>query len=200
MKTELTPIDSLIPDPANARIHNEKNLSAIKGSLARFGQQKPIVVSKDNVIRAGNGTWAAAKALGWTEIAIVRTDLTGSEATAFAITDNRTAILGDWDFESLAKLLGDLKKEDYDLEALGWEAHDLEPLLTADWSPPPISDSPIGGGEVKKEEGILSIEVTKEQKETFEKAKAAILEKEGQELSDGDVLEELAAAYLESPE
>jgi ParB-like chromosome segregation protein Spo0J len=44
MKLEKIQISTLIPDPNNARKHNEKNLSAIKGSLAKFGQQKPIVV------------------------------------------------------------------------------------------------------------------------------------------------------------
>ena len=60
----LVPIDSLTPDPANVRRHPDNNLEAIKASLKRFGQQKPIVVDSADVIRAGNGTWAAAKALG----------------------------------------------------------------------------------------------------------------------------------------
>src|SRR5262249_46324156 len=67
MPTELTvkrvPIDSVHPDPANVRLHDERNLEAIKSSLARFGQQKPIVVDRQGVVRAGNGTHAAAKAL-----------------------------------------------------------------------------------------------------------------------------------------
>ena len=58
------PLDSVHPDPANARRHDERNVDAIKGSLARFGQQKPLVVDQANVIRAGNGTYGAAKALG----------------------------------------------------------------------------------------------------------------------------------------
>jgi len=48
--------------------HHESEgiLEQIKASLRRFGQQKPIVVDATNVVRAGNGTLAAAKALGWT--------------------------------------------------------------------------------------------------------------------------------------
>ena len=42
-------LDSLHPDPANVRLHDERNLDAIKGSLARFGQQKPIVVDAEFV-------------------------------------------------------------------------------------------------------------------------------------------------------
>jgi ParB-like chromosome segregation protein Spo0J len=47
-------IGELHPDPANVRKHNEKNITAIKASLARFGQQKPIVIDKNRVVRAGN--------------------------------------------------------------------------------------------------------------------------------------------------
>ena len=55
MKTELVKIETLVFDPANARKHGEKNLAAIKSSLQRFGQQKPIVVDANGVVRAGNG-------------------------------------------------------------------------------------------------------------------------------------------------
>ena len=40
-------ISSLHPDPANARTHNERNLDAIRASLARFGQAEPLVVRHD---------------------------------------------------------------------------------------------------------------------------------------------------------
>ena len=77
LEIERVPLDSLHPDPANTRAHDERNLEAIQGSLARFHQQKPIVVDHDGVIRAGNGTYEAAKALGWETIDVVRTDLEG---------------------------------------------------------------------------------------------------------------------------
>jgi ParB-like chromosome segregation protein Spo0J len=118
MHIESVPIDSVLPDPANVRTHSERNLAAIKASLSRFGQQKPIVVDGNGIVRAGNGTLAAAKALGWTSVNIVRTALVGSEATAYAIADNRT---GDpevgslWDNGALAETLAALKAEDADL-------------------------------------------------------------------------------------
>jgi len=62
MTVERVPLDSVVPDPANARVHPQHNLEAIHGSLARFGQQKPIVIDQAGVIRAGNGTYVAAKA------------------------------------------------------------------------------------------------------------------------------------------
>ena len=125
MKIEKVSIDKLLLDPANARKHGKKNLDSIKGSLAKFGQQKPIVVNAANVIVAGNGTLQAAKELGWKDINIVRTDLKGSDITAFGIADNRTSELAEWDDEVLQELLDGLKAEDFDLSAIGFDDEDF---------------------------------------------------------------------------
>src|SRR5450432_1700492 len=71
MTVETVAIDTLSPDPENARRHGAKNLDAIVKSLRRFGQQKPIVVDSQGVVRAGNGQFAAAKILGWSHIGVV---------------------------------------------------------------------------------------------------------------------------------
>ena len=101
-------VDELANDPANARKHDERSIESIKASLLRFGQQKPIVVDENNVVRAGNGTLEAARQLGWSKIAVVMTDLRGDELKAFAIADNRTADLSYWDPEQLLEQLNEL--------------------------------------------------------------------------------------------
>lgn len=126
MQIESISISALVFDPVNARKHDEKNLKAIKGSLAKFGQQKPIVVNQDGVVIAGNGTLAAAQELGWQNINVVRTELTGSEAIAFAIADNRTSELAAWDDEILGKTLKALQDENFDLSAIGFEDFSFE--------------------------------------------------------------------------
>ncbi len=129
MKTERVTVASLLFDPANVRKHGERNLDAIKASLARFGQQKPIVVDADGIVRAGNGTLMAAKALGWDEIEIVRTNLRGSEATAYAIADNRTAELAEWDEAALAEQLAALQIDDETLAAAtGFDASEIQSM------------------------------------------------------------------------
>jgi len=70
MNIESIDINEIHADPANVRRHPERNLASIKASLARFGQQRPIVVDGNGVVRAGNGTLEAARQLGWTEINI----------------------------------------------------------------------------------------------------------------------------------
>jgi len=131
MQTETIAIDRLIPDPANARKHSTKNIEAIKSSLARFGQQKPIVIDADGVVRAGNGTLEAAKQLEWTELEVVRSELVGPEMTAFAIADNRTSELAEWDYDVLGQVLGALEQATEGIAGeLGFAERELEALLT----------------------------------------------------------------------
>ena len=123
-QTEIVPIESLVFDPANARKHDDKNLSSIKGSLARFKQQKPIVVSKDNIVLAGNGTLSAMLALGHTEVWISRSELTGVEAVAYSLADNRTAELGTWDDDILGKTLHALQEDGFPIADIGFDVGD----------------------------------------------------------------------------
>lgn len=128
MNIEIVQIDTLVFDPVNARKHNSKNLEAIKGSLLKFGLQKPIVIDKNNIVIAGNGTLAAAKALGWKDIGVVKTELEGPEAIAFALADNRTAELAEWDDEVLGKTLHSLREINFDLGSLGFDTSYLDGL------------------------------------------------------------------------
>lgn len=132
MQVETLPINQLHADPSNVRAHGGRNLQAIQASLARFGQQKPIVVDPQNVVVAGNGTLEAARALGWTELWVVRTDLSGSQATAYAIADNRTAELAEWDEPELLATLQRLQEEDAAMaEATGFDDAEVDELIAS---------------------------------------------------------------------
>ena len=128
MIIEKVSISSLSNDPSNLRRHNDKNIAAVKASLQRFGQQRPIVVSRNDVVIAGNCTLTAAQQLGWQEIEITRTDLAGIESIAFSIADNRTAELAEWDDAELARVLTEIAKEDI-LEGIGFEDKELAKLV-----------------------------------------------------------------------
>lgn len=123
MDTLTVPISSLTLDPSNARKHSEVNLRAIANSLRRFGQRKPIVVQGSTVL-AGNGTLEAAKSIGWSEIVIVRVpDEWDSEtAKAYALADNRSAELAEWDEVVLAASLMELQDQGWDIADIGFEA------------------------------------------------------------------------------
>jgi len=119
MEIKSVKIEEIKLDPNNARKHSEKNLAAISASLEKFGQRKPIVVH-NGVILAGNGTYSAACSLGWEEIAIVEvpSEWDSDTAKAYALADNRTAELAEWDTEHLAKQL-------LELDEMGWEVGEL---------------------------------------------------------------------------
>jgi len=121
MKVEKVKIDSLDADPENARKHSKRNIDAIAVSLEQFGQRRPLVVW-DNIIIAGNGTVEAAKSIGWTDIEITRVpaDWSSDQARAYALADNRTAELADWDPELLANQLIDLDSMGFDMTDLGF--------------------------------------------------------------------------------
>lgn len=128
MPCELVDVEVLHLDAANLRRHPQRNLAAIKASLSRFGQQSPIVIDANNVVRKGNGTLLVARELGWAKIAVVRSPLAGSEASAYAIADNRTAELATWDDVALGDVLGALKGEGFNLDEFGFNDQELEQL------------------------------------------------------------------------
>jgi ParB-like chromosome segregation protein Spo0J len=147
LRIENVNINSLTPDPANARTHDSKNLKAIASSLEKFGQRKPIVVTPDSIVVAGNGTLEAAKSLGWTQIAIARTPVgwTWDQVKAFALADNRTAELAEWDDKVLADQL-------LELDANGWE---LEELGFVSLQPPSDTDLQNAFDALNNDESIL---------------------------------------------
>jgi len=152
------PVETLSLDPANARQHNARNLESIRRSYERFGQQKPIVVDADGKVIAGNGQLEAAKALGWTQIAAIRTDLQGAEATAFGLADNRTSDLAEWDEQALAALIADLQAEDAALlVATGFSEADINSILEPPTPPADLDRVPAPPDQATTQRGDLWI-------------------------------------------
>lgn len=126
LRTLLVPIEALLPDPKNARVHGPKNCQRIGKSLKAFGQQKPVVVDDKGIITAGNGTWQEARKLGWTHIARVRTQLSGAMATAYGLADNVSAESAGWDPDQFHANIDELEGADLELEDLGLDLDDEE--------------------------------------------------------------------------
>lgn len=123
LEVEVVPIGALTLDPRNARKHGRRNLDAIKGSLEQFGQRRPLVVRGDLQVIAGNGTLVAARDLGWKEVAVTRVpaDWTEEQVRAYALADNRTAELAEWDDAVLADMLAELDAGGWDLNSIGFD-------------------------------------------------------------------------------
>jgi hypothetical protein len=137
-------LDDLVPDPANLRLHPERSKDAIASSVKELGAARSIVVDKDGVVRAGNGTLEAARAAGIREAVVVETDgkqlvvvkrpdWTAEQALAYAIADNRTSDLSKFDYEALGAALQQLR--DVQAPIVGFDSGELDMLLSADWRP-----------------------------------------------------------------
>lgn len=140
-------MDTLHEDPRNARSHNERNLATIRKSLETYGQVKPIVVNADGSILAGNGLYRAAKSLGWTEIAVVYVKFDEDYARGYAVMDNRASDLSSFDLPNLKDILESLDASNFDLEATGFQRHEIEMMMTAVHQ----DDAPEGGESTKRE-------------------------------------------------
>jgi hypothetical protein len=120
------PVSDLQTMPGNPR---KGDVEAVKRSYERFGQRKPIVALLDGTVIAGNHQLLAARALGWSEIAVVRVDDDDMTAKAFALADNRTSDLGGYDAEALVDMLADVTSDVDLMLATGYSADDLADLM-----------------------------------------------------------------------
>jgi ParB-like chromosome segregation protein Spo0J len=115
------------------------------------------------VVRAGNGTLAAAKSLGWTTIQVVRSELPATELTAFAIADNRTAELAEWEDEVLSKLL--LQE---DIGDVGFTSDEVDKLVGM-----PFEDELVGPLEITQTyEVVIECRDEGEQREIYKRMSA----------------------------
>lgn len=125
-------IDDLQPYGTNPR---RGNITTIAESLAEHGQYRPIVVRREtSEVLAGNHTLAAARSLGWTEIAATYVDCDAETAAKIVLVDNRSNDLAGYDDQLLAQILTGLE----DLAGTGYDQRDLDELL-ASLSPDPTA-------------------------------------------------------------
>ena len=187
-------IEDLRIDPANVRSHSPKNIEAIVASLQKFGQQKPIVINRENVVLAGNGTLEAASAMGASEIAALVFDGDSkSFEAAYAIADNRTAELAEWDFPALSLSLKGLADDGLDLAELGWDQNELDLLLKAKWDAPLEEPLPGAGEDAKGQtHGVRPIVISQDQRDAFDRACRIIRS----ELDDDTVSEQRCFSYI----
>ena len=89
-----------------------------------------------------NHTLAAARELGWKEIAVTWVDVDEATAARIVVVDNRSSDLAGWDEALLTELLGELDG----LEGTGFDRPDLDRLLES-LAPPEGFPDPESGME-----------------------------------------------------
>jgi len=117
------PIDSLKIDQHQSRTHGPDSIAEIRRSFERHGQKVPLVVQRDGLVtKAGHGRIMAARELGWTHLAVVKSDDAPELLREYAIRDNRSAEKARWDIDALAREIGDLGLDAVDV---GFTEEDL---------------------------------------------------------------------------
>lgn len=129
MKIEIVKIEDLVSDPDNARIHDEKNLNAIKGSINQFGIVEPLIVQRGtNLIIGGNGRLEVLKTIGVGEVPVHYVDLDEKKTKALSLALNRAGELAGWDMDILGPQLHALREDDFDLTEIGFDTSYLDGL------------------------------------------------------------------------
>lgn len=120
MKIEEIKLSQLIPYANNAKIHDEKAISAVAESIKQFGFVQPVVIDKNNEIVIGHCRVLASKKLNLETVPCVCVDeLTEEEVKALRLADNKTNELSDWDFNILNNELVNII--DIDMLEFGFE-------------------------------------------------------------------------------
>lgn len=132
------PITKVQPYWRNPR-KNDNAVPKVAESIEKYGFQQPILVDPDMVIIAGHTRWAAARSLGLDKVPVVVTELTGEQANAYRIADNRTGEYANWDNDALLNELKTFTDPEY--MDLFFPHIDL----TTDFAdtPPPITDEDV---------------------------------------------------------
>lgn len=130
IKIEYLDISELKPNPNNPRL-NDKAVDVVAKSIKEFEWRTPIVLGRDNIILSGHTRLKAAKKLGITKVPIIRADdLPENKQRAYAIMDNKSAEVSEWDMILLREELEGI----VDLDSTGFE--DIDGL----WDTPDIID------------------------------------------------------------
>lgn len=171
LKTQVVRLAELHEAAVNPRLHEDRNLDAIRRSLQRFGQVEPLLVRKANKeVIGGNGRLRVMRELGWKTVEVVLLDVDEPTARALGVALNRSGELAEWDFQMLSDLMRELQGQEIDLTDLGWADYEIEPLLQAEWQPPAIDPDADTGGTAKP---FKVVEFTEEQ---WQVVAAAIVE------------------------
>jgi DNA modification methylase len=138
------PLESIVSDPNNPRSHPSAQINAIARSIEAFGFNAPILVDKANRVVAGHGRLEAAKRLNLADAPVIRLEhLSGQQAKAYMLADNKLTDRSSWDDRKVAIVLKELSDIalDFEIEATGFEPPEID-LRIQSLDPPDESTDP----------------------------------------------------------
>ena len=96
---------------------NDNAVDAVAKSIEKYGFKNPLIVDSNGKIWCGNTRFKASKKLGLKEVpCIVADDLTEEQIREYALLDNKTNELAEWDYDLLGEELCELDLSDFDLD------------------------------------------------------------------------------------
>ena len=132
MKWQSLSVEELHPAAYNPRKKlkaGDKEYEKIKNSILEFGYVEPIIVNYDMTVIGGHQRLTVLKDLGYTEVQCVVVEIKDeNKVKALNIALNK--ITGAWDENLLAGLLVDLQAVHFNTDFTGFEAPEIEQLLT----------------------------------------------------------------------
>lgn len=105
---EYVPVDFLQPNEYNPNRQSEHEFELLKRSIAEDGFTQPVICLPDGRIVDGEHRWRAMKALGKTEIPVVKVDMTEAQRRVATIRHNMAR--GSHDVELTAQVFKDLEQ------------------------------------------------------------------------------------------
>ena len=118
----------LHPWEDNPRL-NDHVVDAVAESILSFGFNVPILCDQNLTIIAGHTRWKAAKKLGMEKVPVILVEMSDAQRRAFAVADNKTAEIADWDFPKLKDVLEELMSKDMDIKSLGFSDEEIRRLI-----------------------------------------------------------------------
>jgi hypothetical protein len=191
----MVPASELLPNPKNWRTHPEAQKNALRGVLAEVGIADACLARElpDGSLMLIDGH-LRAETITDAKVPVLILDVTEAEADKILATLDPLAAMAEKDAEQLASLLATLKDQNDALTPLVWPDYIIDPLLSADWTPPEPGEMPTK--EQKSEQDVLRL--TAEQRETVNAAVAKCREyHEDNALGESQCVELICQEYLD---
>jgi ParB-like chromosome segregation protein Spo0J len=132
LKVAYHPLDALILNEANPRLHSRRQIRQIARSIETFGFLVPVLVDRDLKVIAGHGRVLASRELKAAEVPTISVDhLSREQVRAYMITDNKLTENSTWSEELLAHHFIELSALDlnFDLDVTGFEIGEIDFLI-----------------------------------------------------------------------
>ena len=191
--------NTLVPDPENANIHTPENLASIGNSLNKFGFRKNAIAVQEGtrVIYAGNGIveWCIENDVPVCPVVWIPKEMSEADAKAFALVDNQSGKLAEWDIEQIEATLESISGE-HSPEELGFDPDALQEafdeMANVDAAVGNMRNTPIKKEKSEPSGGLVKILLLPNEIGTVEKALRA-----AQQPSRGEALTLICKEFLE---